>query len=202
LHYQSLTLKLSPPPEIPIGLLASRVAQSVRHLVASHAEPLGISTQQFWTVVAVAENAVPSQADLAARLRVDEATACRAVRALGEAGLVSSARDPDDRRRVRLELAPAGEALARRLLPLAHRIRGAIDASLTPEERATTRLALTKVIARLATLIDEGPAGPRPPEREPAGAAKRRPPAAPPPAPARARSRSRKSLNGKERGRP
>jgi DNA-binding MarR family transcriptional regulator len=202
LHYQSLTLKLSPPSEIPIGLLAARVAQSVRQLVAAHAEPLGISTQQFWAVVAVAENTVPSQADLAARLRVDEATACRAVRALGEAGLLASARDPDDRRRVRLELAPAGEALARRLLPVAHRIRGAIDASLTPEERTTTRMALTKVISRLTDLISDGLPGPRPAERETTALVRRRPPGSRAPTPARARPRPRTSPNGKERGRP
>jgi DNA-binding MarR family transcriptional regulator len=195
LHYQSLTLKPSPAPEIPIGLLASRVAHSVRQLVAAHAEPLGITTQQFWALVAVAEETVPSQAELASRLRVDEATACRTVRALGDAGLVRSARDPDDRRRVRLELAPPGEALARRLLPVAHRIRGAIDAALTAEERSTTRLALGKVIARLATLIEEGPDSARPAERAPALRHRQG-------APARARSRSRPSLNAKERGQP
>jgi DNA-binding MarR family transcriptional regulator len=173
------------------------VAHSVRQLVAAHAEPLGITTQQFWALVSVAEETVPSQAELAARLRVDEATACRTVRALGDAGLVRSARDPDDRRRVRLELAPAGEALARRLLPVAHRIRGAIDAALTAEERSTTRIALGKVVARLGVLIEEGPASVRPAERAPGVPARR-----PQGTPARAHSRSRPSLNAKERGQP
>lgn len=195
MHYQSLTLKPSPAPELPIGLLAFRVSQSVRQLVAAHAEPLGISTQQFWAIVAVAEDTVPSQAELASRLRVDEATACRAVRALGDAGLVVSARDPDDRRRVRLELSPAGEALARRLVPVAHRIRGAIDASLTAEERATTRAALAKVVVRLAALIGEGPAELRPSEREHPPRSRRRPAAG-------ARARPRPAQPHKDRGVP
>ena len=195
MHYQSLTLKPSPPRETPIGLLASRVAHSVRQLVAAHAEPLGITIQQFWAIVAVEEDAVNSQVELASRLRVDEATACRAVRALGDAGLVVSLRDLSDRRRVRLELTPSGEALAQRLLPVAQRIRAAIDSALTAEERATTRAALTKLVARLGALREEGPQGRLSPLRPPASVSSRRPPlssSAPP------RARPRRSPNGKE----
>ncbi len=140
--------------EQPIGLLASQINRSVRQLVAAQVEPLGLSTQQFWTIVAVAEQTTSSQAELAGRLRVDEATACRVVRSLADAELLSAVRDPDDRRRVRLELSPRGEALARRLVPVAREIRSAIDAALTPEERAATRAALGKVLQRLSAMIE------------------------------------------------
>lgn len=151
----------------PIGLLASQVVRSVRQLVAAQIEPLGLSIQQFWTIVAVAEQNTGSQSELASRLRVDEATACRVVRTLGEAGLISAVRDPEDRRRVRLELAPRGEALARRLVPVATEIRTVIDSALTPDERTATRAALAKVLARLASLVEGAPAKPHPsaPER-------------------------------------
>jgi DNA-binding MarR family transcriptional regulator len=150
-------------PERPIGLLASLVVHAIRQRVAAQAEPLGLSTQQFWTIVAIAENAASSQAELAARVRVDEATACRVVRALGEAELVSAVRDSHDRRRVRLKLTSAGEALARRLLPIARQVRGIVDAALTPEERAATRAALGKVLARLASTLEAMPQGVRVP---------------------------------------
>ncbi len=143
--------------DLPIGLLASQVVRSVRQLVAAQIEPLGLSIQQFWTLVAVAEETTGSQSELAARLRVDEATACRVVRSLGEAGLISAVRDPEDRRRVRLALAPRGETLARRLVTVAKEIRSVIDSALTPEERAATRAALGKVLARLASLIAAAP---------------------------------------------
>jgi len=146
----------------PIGLLASQVVRSVRQLVAAQIEPLGLSIQQFWTIVAVAEATTGSQSELAARLRVDEATACRVVRSLADAGLISAVRDPGDRRRVRLALAPRGEALARRLVPIAKEIRSVIDSALTPEERAATRAALAKVLARLAERIEAAPGESRP----------------------------------------
>ncbi len=153
--------------EPPIGLLASQGVRSVRQLVAAHIEPLGLSIQQFWTIVAVAEETTGSQSELAARLRVDEATACRVVRALGDAGLISAVRDSEDRRRVRLALAPRGEALARRLVPVATEIRSLIDSALTPEERAATRAALIKVLNRLAALVETSPgeSNPSGPER-------------------------------------
>lgn len=157
--YQSLILKRSPlrtPP--PIGLLAATVSRGIRQLLTAQLEPLGLSTREFWALVAIAEEASPAQAELAARLRTDEATACRAVRSLSEAGWVTAVRDTDDRRRVRLQLAPAGRTLARQqLLPLAGRIRSAIDAALTPEEREATRSALLKVVARLAVLASAAP---------------------------------------------
>jgi len=133
------------------------VVRSVRHLVATQVDPLGLSSQEFWAIVAIAEHACSSQAELAARMRADEATACRVVRALARAGLVSPLRDIQDRRRIRLELTPQGETLSRRLLPVAQGIRSAIDGALEPSERTATRAALTKILTRLADLLDSGP---------------------------------------------
>jgi DNA-binding MarR family transcriptional regulator len=174
--------------EQPIGLLAALVSRAVRQLLTAQLEPLGLSTQQFWTIVAVAEENTGSQTELATRLRVDEATACRVVRALGDAGLISPVRDPEDRRRVRLELAPRGQALARRLVPVAREIRSVIEGSLSPEERSATRAALTKVLARLNALIEAAPgASPSP---------------GPAPAPRRRRSASGASAGARVTGRP
>lgn len=181
-------------PDKPIGLLASLVSRAVRQLLAAQIEPLGLSTQQFWTIVAVAEENTGSQTELATRLRVDEATACRVVRSLGDAGLVAAVRDPEDRRRVRLELAPRGEALARRLVPMAREIRGIIDAALTPEERAATRAALAKVLARLNTLIQSGPGLPHVPGQ--AAASRHRRADSPPPSGLPGRSRVRAARRG------
>ncbi len=181
LHYQWLRVKTFMRDQ-PIGLLVSLVHRAVRQLVTAQIEPLGLSVQQFWTIVAVAEENTGSQTELATRLRVDEATACRVVRSLGEAGLISAVRDPEDRRRVRLELAPRGQALAKSLVPVAREIRTIIDAALTPEERAATRSALTKVLARLHELIEAAPQPAHPSGPTP-GVRSRRPEAPPSPGP-------------------
>lgn len=184
--------------EQPIGFLASLIVRAVRQLVAAQIEPLGLSTQQFWTLVSIAEQTTGSQTELAGRLRVDEATACRVVRSLGDAGLLSAVRDPQDRRRVRLELAPRGEALARRLVPVAREIRSAIDSALTPEERASTRAALTKVLSRLAALGEAAPQPSHPSGPEP-GARRQR---AGLPAPSSPREQGRPRIPPTRRGSP
>jgi DNA-binding MarR family transcriptional regulator len=163
-------VQLPPPSDAPIGLLAALVNRAARQLVAAQIEPLGLSTPQFWALVAVAEDACSSQGELAARLHVDEATASRVVRSLTDAAWITATRDRGDRRRVRLSLAPAGEALVRRTLPVARGLRATIDAALTLEERAATRAGLAKVLAKLSRLAEEQAAPPavattRPPRR-------------------------------------
>jgi hypothetical protein len=64
--------------------------------------------------------------------------------------------------------------MARRLVPVARQIRSAIDAALTPDERAAARSALGKVLARLNALIEATPGASDPPARDP-GARRRRP---------------------------
>jgi len=153
-------------PDLPIGLLASLLVRSVRQLVVAQVEPLGLSTQQFWALVSIAEQTTSSQAELAARMQVDEATACRVVRALSDAGLVTALRDPDDRRRVRLMLSSGGEALSRRLVPVAQDIRSTIDSALSPEERSAARVALLKAVTRLSALTKGTPVSLKDPQAQ------------------------------------
>jgi DNA-binding MarR family transcriptional regulator len=162
LRYQPLRVQESP---LPLGLLIAAIGRAVRQLVAAQVEPLGLSNQEFWTLVAVAEHPTASQAELAARQHVDDATTCRVVRALGEAGLLTAVRDPADRRRVRPELTTTGATLARRLVPMAGDIRRTLEASLAPAEREAVRAALARVLARVEARMAAPPAGPPPSRR-------------------------------------
>jgi DNA-binding MarR family transcriptional regulator len=150
-----LRLQPSPPRDAPVGLLAALVNRAARQLVAALVEPMGLSTPQFWALVHLAEENCSSQGELAARMQVDEGTACRVVRSLTEARWVTAVRDRDDRRRIRLTLAPAGKDLVDRTLPIARGLRSAIESALTPEERAATRAGLLKVLTRLSSLAEE-----------------------------------------------
>ncbi len=162
----------SPPAEEPLGLLAAAVRSGVRRLLESRIDPLGVSTQQFWILVGIAEHPCHSQAELADHLRLDEATACRAIRTLAERGWVRTARDGSDRRCVKLALTAEGGRLARTLLPIARKVRAAVDDALTPEERAAARAALVKVVVALQRLATPAP---------PLTSRRRRPNAARPP---------------------
>ncbi len=160
LLYQPLMVKGSPPDGEPLGLLVGAVRRSVRHLLMSRIGSLGLSMQQFWLLVGIAEHPCHSQAELAARLRVDEATACRVIRTLAARRWVRTARDARDRRRVQLALTPEGERLAQTLLPVAREVRSAVESALMPEERAAIRAGLVKILAAVERLSQEERAPP------------------------------------------
>ncbi len=140
----------------PIGLLVAAVRRATRSAVLSQAAPLGLSARQFWALVGVAEHAGASQCELASALHWDEPTASRVMRALEGRGWVRTAREPADRRRVHVELTDRGTALARQVMPIARRVRAAIEEPLTRDERERTRAALGKVVAHLERLAAAG----------------------------------------------
>ena len=175
-------MQRSPPREVPIGLLAAAVRRHVRRLIEQRVAPLGLSIQQFWFVVNIAERPFGSQCELAERVRVDEAIASRVIRSLVARGLVRAVRDEADRRRVTLALTAEGERLSASLLPIAAEVRGAVDAPLSPAERAASRAALLKIVAHLRSLLDATAARPAPTEISHAQARPRRGPRRPAPA--------------------
>jgi DNA-binding MarR family transcriptional regulator len=143
----------------PVGLLIGTARRKLKQAVAARVRPYRLSVQQFWVLVAVAERHGASQSELAERLRLDAPTASRTIASLAARGLVRSASDPADRRRSRMELSAKGEALAGRVLPLAHEARAAVVAGLTQAEQETLRHLLRKVIAnvtRFEARVEEG----------------------------------------------
>lgn len=164
----------SPPREVPIGLLAAALRRSVGQLIERRVAPLGVSLQQFWFLVGLAERPCGSQCELATQLRVDETVASRVIRSLTARGLARAVRDEADRRRVHLCLTPEGERLVARLLPIAHEVRAIVDAPLSPAERAAARDALVKIVSHLRSLVDGPAARPEPTEVSHAQARPRR----------------------------
>ena len=150
----------------PIGLLVAAIRRAVKAEVAARVAPLGLTPLQFWVLVAASEAPAESQAALARRLRFDEPTVSRVVTSLAARGWLRARRDGADRRRTLLELTPAGEALARRLLPVAAGLRAAVEAPLAPRERERVRVALRRIADHLQENLAAGaPPRPAPPQR-------------------------------------
>ena len=137
------------PTQEPIGLLVAVVRRRIKQAVSTLVREYDLSPQQFWTLVAIARHEGASLRDLAELQRMDQPTACRVVAALARRRLVHSGADPSDRRRSRLVLTPSGRSLAERLAPIAAAVRSAVEAGLTPAERAAVVGGLRKVIANL-----------------------------------------------------
>lgn len=146
---------MQPSAREPIGLLAAAVRRAIKAAVAARAEPLGVSSQQFWMLVAILEAPGCTQAQLAARMRADEPSVSRVMRTLVLRGWVRTHRGEDDRRCLHVALTSAGRALARRLQRHAAGIREAVEQPLTAEEAATTRASLQKVAESLGRLARE-----------------------------------------------
>ena len=133
----------------PIGLLVAVVRRRIKQAVSTLVRDHKLSPQQFWTLMAIATHEGVSLRELAEVQRMDPPTACRVVTTLTRRRLVHSGADPADRRRSRLVLTPSGRSLADRLAPVATAVRSAVDAGLTPSERAAVVAGLQKVIANL-----------------------------------------------------
>ena len=85
---------------------------------------LQLTVPQLRTLFIIAHGQSSSVAQIAEQLGIGGPTASHLVNKLVEAGLVERAEDPDDRRRTRVSLAPAGEALIGRLVGCEHLVGG------------------------------------------------------------------------------
>jgi len=140
----------------PLGLLIAVARSRIKQTVGELARPFRLSPQQFWVLVGIAESEGSSLGQLAARHHLDQPTASRVVTALVRRGLAVAGGDPEDRRRFRLVLTPAGRQLASRLAPLAAQVRAATVAGLTAAERELLSASLRRIVANLDRLAVSG----------------------------------------------
>ncbi len=134
------------------GLLIAVARRRIKQAVLARASPHGLSTQQFWVLIHLQERAGPSQRELAARMDVDAPTVSRVLGALIARGLVRAEDDPEDRRRSRLRLTPAGRELGKTLAADAAEIRRGVVAGMSAPEVDALRDGLRKVIDNMGRL--------------------------------------------------
>src|SRR5829696_339530 len=97
------------PRQEPIGrALASTQKVVTREFERQLAEAGG--SQPTWLILlALKQQAWRTQQEIAASVGIEGATLTHHLDRLAKAGLIDRARDPDDKRAVRVELTPAGE---------------------------------------------------------------------------------------------
>jgi DNA-binding MarR family transcriptional regulator len=141
--------------QLHLGLLLAVTRRRFKQVVSTLVDDRRLSPQQFWTLVTVAEHEGLSLKALAEGRRMDQPTASRLACALVDRGLLSARVDPSDRRALRLSLTASGRALSERLVPIATRVRDAVEGALAPNERAQVVSALGKIVASLDQLEQE-----------------------------------------------
>ena len=150
----------APPPaddQEPVGLLIGAARRRIKQAVGRRVRRLRLTPQQFWLRVAIDEGRAQSLGEQAERLRGDQPTASRVVATLVRRKLVRVEDDPDDRRRARLSLSAAGQALRPELLALTREIRGAISDGMDEAELHALRGGLRRVIENMDRLERAAP---------------------------------------------
>jgi DNA-binding MarR family transcriptional regulator len=127
-----------------VGYLLRRVTQ--RHLSIFSAAIPGLTTTQFAALAKLVELGPQSQNTLGRATSMDAATIKGVVDRLTRDGLVETAADPDDRRRLTVSLTEAGAQLYASQVAVALRVSADTLSPLNPEEQAT----LTALLSRLA----------------------------------------------------
>lgn len=137
-----------PAPPTLLGLttyLLSRVGRTARGRLAERLAERGLRLWDMAVLAALADFGPHAQRDLVLRLGVDPSDMAKVVDHLAAGGYVDRARDPHDRRRVSVTLAPAGRALLAELDAEARAVQDEVLAPLDAQERRVLQELLLRV---------------------------------------------------------
>jgi MarR family transcriptional regulator for hemolysin len=137
------------PAEEPIGRLLASVSKAVSRAFDAELAAAGGSQAVWLVLLALKRGGGGKQRDLAAAVGIEGPTVTHHLDGLEKAGLVRRERDPDDRRAVRVELTPDGEALFLRLARAARAFDERLRDGLADAEIEAVRTVLRKLHANV-----------------------------------------------------
>jgi MarR family transcriptional regulator, lower aerobic nicotinate degradation pathway regulator len=126
--------------------LTGQLAATGEALVADALTAEGLRRQHFTVLSALAERGAASQAALGRRLLIDRSDMHALLSELERDGLVARVRDPNDRRRMLVELTPAGGCVLKRLDRRIEAAQDALVAPLSSADRRELRRLLTVLV--------------------------------------------------------
>ena len=129
--------------EDQIGFILRKASQ--RHLSIFAGLVPGLTPMQFATLAKLSELGPVSQNGLGRETAMDAATIKGVVDRLSQRGLVTTRPNQTDRRRMVVELSPAGSALFTRLAETAFQVSDRTLAPLSPGERRSLLRLLAKL---------------------------------------------------------
>jgi MarR family transcriptional regulator, transcriptional regulator for hemolysin len=138
-----------PPQRPPIGLQLAGTAKVVSRAFDDALVAAGGSRPEWLILLAIKTRRVASQRELAEAVGIQGATLTHHLHTMEAAGLVTRARDPDNRRVQGVELTPAGEAAFLRLREAAMKFDKQLRRGMSDHDVAL----LTDLLARLTTNV-------------------------------------------------
>ena len=136
-------------PDEPLSRQVVMTAKTIKGLFEDALAREG-ATLATWVVLnGVERGRWASQSGLAKELRIEGATVTRHLDRLEREGLVTRARDLEDRRQISVKLTPAGKVQHRRLRAVALRVDDRVCEGLTDRDRSD----LERVLERIRTNV-------------------------------------------------
>jgi len=137
------------PPEESLGFQVRRCHRAFDRVLNGHLAPSGLSSGFWYFLRALWQEDGATQKRLAQLNIVTEPTAVTLLGAMERLGLISRARNTQDRRKINVFVTPKGAALKRELMPQAHRINEIAAAGIAPEDIATCLSVLHRMSENL-----------------------------------------------------
>jgi MarR family transcriptional regulator for hemolysin len=133
------------PSAEPVGRAVASGAKVLSRAFERELAEAGGSQPTWLILLALKQQRWRTQQDLAAAVGIEGPTLTHHLDGLAKAGLIERARDPDDRRAVRVELTPTGDKLFQKLAKAAIGFDQRLRAGLSDDELGEFR----RVLARL-----------------------------------------------------
>ena len=145
------TAPQAPPHAQPIGLAIASTAKALNRAFTDELARAG-GTQHVWLIlVALKQQRWRTQQEIAAAVGIEGPTLTHHLDRLEKARVIERARDPNDRRAVRVELTAAGEELFHELRTAAMAFDRRLRAGLSDEELETFRRVLARLRENVAS---------------------------------------------------
>src|SRR5215213_8901494 len=139
------------PAVEPIGRTISANAKVLSRAFERQLAEAGGSQPVWLILLALKQQRWRTQQDLAAAVGIEGPTLTHHLDGLEKAGLIDRARDPDDRRAVRVELTDAGDKLFHRLAEAAIGFDQRLRAGISDEELDAFRTVLARLRENVAS---------------------------------------------------
>jgi MarR family transcriptional regulator, organic hydroperoxide resistance regulator len=133
-----------------VRALARRIDRAMLERIASH----GLTVPQYHVLRELFGEEGITQRELSVRLSTTEPAVLGTLRRMEEQGLVRRERDPSDRRKINVSLAPRGRALRKPLRAHASRLNAAMRRGLSATEVRQFRALLARIEANLQERAD------------------------------------------------
>ncbi|MGF1562105.1 MAG: MarR family winged helix-turn-helix transcriptional regulator [Geminicoccaceae bacterium] len=139
-----------------MGFVTNHLARLFAHHLHGEIAPLGLAPAQFMTLLELWSQDGLTQAELTARLDVEQATMANTLKRMERDGLITRSRHPEDRRAQLVWLSEHARALEAPAKAAAQEVNRRALTGLSDDERTSALALINQMISNLRTSARRG----------------------------------------------